>query len=526
MRISTSQFYEASAANYQRIYSNVVATGTEVSSQVRVNTAGDDPMGASRLLQLSQQSSMLDQYTSNITSAQAQMTQSESALDAIQTALQTAQELIVGSSNGTLSDKDRQANAQQLTAIQAQVLSLMNTQDASGNYIFSGSKSSTPPYSQNSDGTYSYNGDQTSIGLPIGDKLTVASNTTGWQAFEQAINTTRTSSTMTSPAVDDGRVSLSGGQVSNTQTYNAQFGAGQPYTVNFLSSTQYTITDSGGNDITSEASSNGKFSSADASSQSISLRGVDFNLNVNLSATDKASTTTADAAVAGHSFTLAVSPDSVNASRSPGNTSSSVVTGATITNSADYAAAFPAGGAILKFTSATAFDLYAAPIDSNSKPVSSGTITGTTATAAGVSFSLSGAPAVGDTFSVSSNTHQTQNILNTLGAAITALNTPADGNPVALQQLRASMDSALGNLASGSSQVSTAISDVGARGKIVDQQSDANSTLALNNTTDQGTIRNSDPVEAYTRLTLQTTMLSAAQLAFSKISQLGLFNKI
>ncbi|MDB5979387.1 MAG: flagellar hook-associated protein FlgL, partial [Pseudomonas sp.] len=334
MRISTSQFYEASAANYQRIYSNVVATGQEVSSQVRVNTAGDDPLGASRLLQLSQQSSMLDQYTSNITAAKTQLTQSETALDSIQTALQTAQELIIAANNGTMSDKDREANALQLTSIQNQVLSAMNTQDAIGNYIFSGSKSSTPPYSLNSDGTYSYNGDQTSVGLPIGDKLTVAGNTTGWQAFEQAINTTRTSATMTSPAVDDGRVSLSGGQVSNTQAFNAKFGAGQPYTVSFISSTQFTITDASGTDITAETASNGKFSSADASSQQISLRGVDFNLNINLSATDKATTASADAALAGHTFSLAVSPDSVNASRSPGNTSGSVVTGATITNQA------------------------------------------------------------------------------------------------------------------------------------------------------------------------------------------------
>lgn len=526
MRISTSQFYEASAANYQRIYSNVVATGQEVSSQVRVNTAGDDPLGASRLLQLSQQSSMLDQYTSNITAAKAQMSQSETAMTAIQTALQRAQELVIGGSTGTLSDKDRQANAAELTQIQSQVLSLMNTQDASGNYIFSGSKSSTPPYTQNADGTYAYHGDQTSVSLPIGDKLSVASNTTGWQAFEQAINTTRTSATMTSPAVDDGRVSLSGGLVSNTQAYNATFAAGQPYTVNFTSSTQFTITDSGGNDITAETSQNGKFNSTDASSQSISLRGVDFNLNINLSAADKTSTATADAALAGHSFSLAVSPDTVNASRSPGNTSGSVVTGATITNQAAYTAAFPTGGAILKFTSATAFDLYAAPIDANSKPVSSGTIAGTTATAAGVSFSLSGAPAAGDTFQVSADTHQTQNVLNTLGAAITALNTPADGNPVALQKLRATMESSLGNLSSASEQIGTALSDSGARGNIIDRQSDANTTLGLNNTVDQGTIRNSDPVEAYTRLTLQTTMLSAAQLAFSKISQLGLFNKI
>jgi hypothetical protein len=66
MRISTSQYYDDSAANYQRIYSNVVATGQVVSSGVRVNTASDDPVGAARLLQLGQQSAMLGQYSSNI----------------------------------------------------------------------------------------------------------------------------------------------------------------------------------------------------------------------------------------------------------------------------------------------------------------------------------------------------------------------------------------------------------------------------------------------------------------------------
>ncbi|MDB5979610.1 MAG: flgL, partial [Pseudomonas sp.] len=476
--------------------------------------------------QLGQQSSMLDQYNANTSAIQSTMAQSESALTGIQNALARAKDLVLAAANGTFTDTDRKSNADELTQIQSQVLSLMNSQDANGQYIFAGSKSNTPPYSQNPDGSYSYNGDQSSNSLPIGANLSIASNTTGWDAFEQAINTTRTSSTMTSPAVDDGRVTLSGGQVSNTSTFNSSFGSGQPYTVTFLSSTTYKITDAGGTDVTSQASSNGTFSSANNAPQDITFRGVSLGLNLNLSAADNASTATADAAVAGHTFTLSGTPDSIASSRSPGNASASVITGTTISNPAAYNNSFPPGGAILKFTSATAFDLYAAPITANSQPVSSGTIAGTTATAAGVDFTLSGAPAAGDTFSIQANTHQTQNVLNTLGAITKALNTPADGNPVALQQLRASIDSAVGNLSSASELAGTAISSIGARGSIVQGQITTNTTLGMNNTVDQGKIRDSDPVEAYTRLTLQQTMLQAAQLAFSKISQLGLFNKL
>lgn len=526
MRISTSQYYDDSAANYQRIYSNVVTTGQVVSSGVRVNTAADDPVGAARLLQLGQQSAMLGQYATNIGTLQSTLPQAQTALTSIQTALQRAKELVLQAGNDTLTDADRKSNAGELDQLQTQVLSLMNSQDANGQYIFSGSKSSTPPYSQNSDGTYSYNGDQSSVNLPIGNGLTVASNTTGWDAFEQASNTTRTSNTLTSPAVDDGRVSLSGGVVSNSATYNSQFASGQPYTVSFLSSTQFKITDTSGSDVTSETSQNGTFSSANAATQTVSFRGVDMQLNINLSSADSATTATADAAIAGHSFQLAATPDTFNTSRLPGNTSTAVITSSAESNATAYNSSFPSGGAILKFTSATAYDLYAAPVTANSSPVSSGTMAGLTATAAGVDFTLSGAPAAGDQFTVQANTHQTQNVLDTFAALHTALNTPADGNPAAMQKLHAALDSALGNLGSASDQVSAANGASGARQAIVTTQSSNNGTQVLANTTSQGAIRDADPVVAYTSLTLQQTMLQAAQLAFSKISQLGLFNKL
>ncbi|SDO34168.1 flagellar hook-associated protein 3 FlgL [Pseudomonas arsenicoxydans] len=525
MRISTAQYYETTAANYQRNFNKAIATSNEASSLTRVNTAADDPVGAGRLLQLGQQSAMLDQYNGNISSTKSSLSLQETTLDSIGTALQRAKEIALSANNGIATDNDRKAYASELGQIQQQVLGLMNSKDASGNFLFSGSKTDTPPYSQNSDGTYTYNGDQTSINLGIGDGLSVATNTTGWDAFQQTINTSRTQATMTAPAVDDGRVVLSNGQVSNSATYDAKFASGQPYTVTFLSSTQLKITDGLGNDVTTEASQNGAFSNSNGANQVVNFRGVDLNLNINLKSGD-----VPDTVIAGHTFQLSASPDSFNATRSAGNASTTVITGSAITNPAAYNAAFPTGGAVLKFTSATAFDLYAAPVTADSRPVSSGAVVAgppSTATAAGVTFTLGGgAPAANDQFAVQSNDHQTQNVLDTLGKMISAMSAPVDGNTNAKQQFQAAMDSGLANLESASNQLGSAITSIGARGQSLDDQSTTNQSLGLANTSTQSSIRDSDPAEVMTRLTLQQTMLQAAQLAFSKITSLGLFNKI
>lgn len=522
MRISTAQFYESSAANYQKNFANAVKSSEEASSLVRIKTAADDPVGASRLLQLDQQASMLDQYAANTSTIKTTLGQTEAVMNSIGNVLQRARELAIGAGNGGYTDADRQANASELGQIEEQLLSLMNTRDESGKYLFAGSKGDTVPFSRNSDGTYSYNGDQTTLNLPIGDTLSMATNSTGWETFQQAINTSRTQVSLTAPAVNDGRVLLSDGLVSSSASYNKSFRSGEPYTVAFLSSTQLKITDASGNDVTSEASQNGVFSSKDSTTQSIGFRGLDLRLNINLQAGD----TNPDAVIAGHSFNLISKPDSFNVSRSPGNPSTAQVTGSAVSNSADYNGSFPSGGAILKFTSASNYELYASPMTANSKPVSTGSLAGSVATASGVDFTLSGAPQAGDQYVIAVNNHQTQNILDTVSQLRTALLAPVTTDPVLAQRFSAELGAGISNLASGAEQLSSALSSVGARGAALDTQTEANSSLSLANKQTQSAIRDSDPAAVMTRLTLQQTMLQASQLAFSKISQLGLFNKV
>lgn len=524
MRISTAQYYATTAANYSRNLSNAIKTSEQASSGLKVGTASDDPVGAARLLQLNQQKAMMGQYSSSIDTLGTAQAQEESVLNSINDVLQKVSELTVRAGGASLNDDDRKSIGAEVAQAEEQLLNLMNSKDASGKYIFSGASTDTPPFARNSDGTYSYQGDQTQLQLKIGDSMSLGLNDTGWDVFQQAINASRSTTDMTAPVIDDGRVALSPGVVNSGQAFDASFRGGQPYTLSFTSSTQFVITDASGNDVTAEASAGGKFDPEAKGGSDINFRGVTFALDVTYKAGDNPAN--ANAVIAGHSFQLSTKPDSFVSTRAPGNTSTALVGQTSVTNPADYKSFFPEGGAVLKFTSPTTFDLYARPLTNSSVPVSSGMVAAGVATAAGVSFAITGTPGANDQFDISVNTHQTQNVLDTVSQLRKALETPTQGDAGAQRNLDNVIALSISNLANAKNQVDLTRGAIGARGNVMGMQRDQIQGAGLINKSTQGLIEDVDPAEVLTRLTLQQTMLQAAQLAFSKIAQLGLFNKI
>lgn len=594
MRISTTQFYEVSTQNYQRSYANVVKTGEEVSSGIKLNTASDDPVGAARVLQLAQQNSMLTQYKSNISVINNNIANSETALDSLISTMQAARELIVKAGNGSYTDADRVSTAGELKQLQSQILGLMNTQDSNGQYIFSGSKSSTPPYTLNSDGTYSYAGDQTTIDLAVGDGLKLPSNITGFDAFEKSSGSVRTSSTLTS-GPNDGKVALAGGLLKSINSYNDAFQGGEPYSITFTSATQLKITDNAGNDVTSQASTAGVFDYSKNETQSFTFRGIELSFNINLSAAEKATPAAATAAltVPARTYAVASTLDSITTSRSPGNPSPTTISKSEIGSSAADKTAFnntfPTSGATLRYSGTNGYELYAspyavgntpvatgvvtstavsanginftvpgstpadgdtftnpnnpavtlrfsstdgyelynAPYNTGDTPVGTGAITGTVVKAAGVEFTMAGNnPVDGDVYTVQAGNHQTQNVLNTLSAAIKAMTTPSSGDITVAQGINAALTEALGNITNNIETASTARSAGGASLVAADAQGTTNELLMGNNELETGKIVNTDLVEATTRLTLQQTMLQASQTVFTQLSKLNLFSQL
>ncbi|WP_069861362.1 flagellar hook-associated protein 3 [Pseudomonas citronellolis] len=531
MRISTPQIFNSNIDGYQRGYASIVKTQQQISSGVRIQTPADDPVGAARLLQLQQQQGLLTQYSGNMTTISNSLNQEESVLDSITNVLQRARELAVEAGNGALSDEDRAAVAGELDQVQQQLLTLMNSKDASGNYLFSGSKSDVQPFIQNADGTFSYQGDQSTLNLQVSDTLRLAASDNGWSIFEMASNASRTqSSLLTNPDATPGapqRVFLSQGSVTSDSTYNQNFRSGAPYTVNIVSATSYQILDKDGNDVTSEANTNGVYDAANTDGNSISFRGTKLMLDVAPAKGDDGKSL--DDLTAGYSFSFGMAPDGISSMRSATNTSNAQITAASVSDSAAYTSQFPSGGVQLRFTSATDYEVYAMPAVPGATPMTSGTLGATfpqNITVAGIDLTLSEAPATGDQFSISGSSPERQNILNTIGQLRDTLNTPTVNDPAAKLALRNQVAAALSNIDNGMRQVGMAQSSVGARLNTIDVLKQENQSIGLANASTQSSIRDTDIAEAASQLMLQQTMLEAAQASFARISQLSLFDKL
>jgi len=195
MRISTLQAFNNGVSGLQRNYANVTRTQEQISTGNRILTPADDPVASVRLLQLDQQQSVLDQYNSNLTAAKNSLTQEEVTLNSVNTVLQRVRELAVQAGNGALDPEDRKSIASELREREDELLSLMNTRNARGEYLFSGFQGKTQPFVRTGNGSYRYEGDEGQRKLQIASSLSVPISDNGKSIFENVTNAARLSAT-------------------------------------------------------------------------------------------------------------------------------------------------------------------------------------------------------------------------------------------------------------------------------------------------------------------------------------------
>jgi len=191
MRISTLQAFNNGVNGIQRNYANATRTQEQISTGNRILTPADDPVASVRLLQLEQQQSVLGQYNDNLTAAKNSLTQEEVTLNSVNTVLQRVRELAVQAGNGALDPQDRKAIAAELGEREDELLSLMNTRNARGEYLFSGFQGKTQPFVRSADGSYSYVGDEGQRNLQIASSLNIPISDNGKSIFENVTNAGR-----------------------------------------------------------------------------------------------------------------------------------------------------------------------------------------------------------------------------------------------------------------------------------------------------------------------------------------------
>jgi len=175
-RITQSMLSTTLLADLQTITDKLARTQGKLSSGKEIQKPSDDPFATARALQFRAELASNKQYQSNVGEASSWQDATDTALSSIDELVQRARDLVVQGANDTLGPSGRASIAAEIDQIVESIKAAGNTQYA-GRYIFSGSLTTTAPYTPG--GPDAYLGDAASIYREIGPGVQVPLNVDG-----------------------------------------------------------------------------------------------------------------------------------------------------------------------------------------------------------------------------------------------------------------------------------------------------------------------------------------------------------
>ncbi len=188
MRINPNIIPEMLAA-IQQSEASLQTASQQVSTGKSVNLPSDNPSASAAMVQNTVQAAAVDQYTQNVSTVLSSVQTADSVLSTVVSSLTQAISLGTEGANGTTSATNRQAIAIQVQGILSGVASEAN-RSYQGTYLFAGTASTTLPYvaDPTSPSGYTYNGNNNSNTVQVGDNLSVKVNVPGSEIFSNAGN--------------------------------------------------------------------------------------------------------------------------------------------------------------------------------------------------------------------------------------------------------------------------------------------------------------------------------------------------
>ncbi|MGI9263094.1 MAG: flagellar hook-associated protein FlgL [Woeseiaceae bacterium] len=263
MRISTGGAFQRGLSLMQHMQSAVDRTQQQISSGRRILNPSDDPIAASRSLEINEAISRLTQFDRNGVMAKNRLHHEESALGDMNNVLQRVRELALQANNATQSNESRTLIAVEMRQHLDQLVQLANQQDGNGRYLFSGNMDDTEPVTRNG-AAYIYNGDQGQRLIQIADSRQVADGDPGSDLFFRIKNGSGVFAV--SPDAANTGTGVSGaGSLQDPSQYDQD-----QYTIRFIDAANYEVLDS-----TATVIATNTFTSGDT----IAFRGIEFSLN-------------------------------------------------------------------------------------------------------------------------------------------------------------------------------------------------------------------------------------------------------
>ena len=236
MRVTQSLEQTQFLSAINALESSINQSQNQMSSGLQFTTASQNPVAAGSVNNYEQALAQSQQYGTNATSAQTNLNTEDNALSQVQTQLQSLRDLSLEANSGVLTNSNLSAIATQAVQIQNSLLSLANTTNGNGEYIFGGFDAQSQPFTLSASGA-TYNGDQGQRQVQIAAGQTVADGDNGDTVFNQ-IKTGNGTFAVSAAGGNSGSGVVGATTVTNPAAYD-----GGTYAIAFTAPGTYQVTE-------------------------------------------------------------------------------------------------------------------------------------------------------------------------------------------------------------------------------------------------------------------------------------------
>ncbi len=179
MRISTNTIFQSGTNRLMDLQSDLSRLSTQTATGKRVNTPADDPVASARILELNTAKEQNANFANTRNTAETLLQTYETNMTGVTDTIQAIQALVISAGNASYSDNERFNLGNDLQGKLDTLLSLANTKDSQGNYLYSGYATTTVPFDSNND--FVANSSRLQLQVDVQSKMAVTF--TGTQVF-------------------------------------------------------------------------------------------------------------------------------------------------------------------------------------------------------------------------------------------------------------------------------------------------------------------------------------------------------
>ena len=184
MKISTQLLFDRAAEQMSLVQNKLADSQAHLAQGKQILKPSDAPDQAAVVQRLKTVMSRQESFLSSMVTLRSRLENEDTTLKSASDLLVRAKEIAVHAANDTLSPINRRALGKEMQAVRDQLLSLANSKDNNGNFLFAGSRSTKPAFDALVNGESPvYQGDQTKMTVMVGEQRSIPTNRTGTDAF-------------------------------------------------------------------------------------------------------------------------------------------------------------------------------------------------------------------------------------------------------------------------------------------------------------------------------------------------------